>query len=156
MPRLVRTQVELEHEWDLHGFGMRRSVLDAVPQVEGQDGGRGPLPHAGESRTILGLSWPVPHARTGYPYSWAEFCAAPWPFRVREALRRVQQSVWRTLDGERGQACLQACLAMPRGSRDDALAFATAVAMVPEPSSPEVLARLRAIVRAADVEARVD
>ena len=138
--RLARAQVELEREREVHEWGLRRHPLDNRIHL------LGPVPHAGETRTVLNHPWKVPAERAGMPFTWEEYCAAPWPWRVSAALRALTNGLQSSMRGERARAWLEACLAMPQGTANDALAFVRATEIVRFESQPAVVARWRAIV----------
>lgn len=139
---LHRALIELEREQELHGWGLRQHPLDCLVRP----GWLGGVAGSGQPRTILGQPWTPPAERSPYPLTWEEEAAAPWPWRVQRTLERWREAaIPFGMHGGAADRWLDACLALPLETPDDALVFVRASQGSTHWQTRKTLARWRRI-----------
>jgi len=148
MPRLIRAQMLLERETELHNFGLRPHPLWHYRAfVGGKSGFPGDewTTLAGTTRNILGREWVVPDQTSAFPILWDDACAAPWPLRVYRILRQAWNMVAPRGATERAHEWVAVCLRLPLENEDDVMLFVRATYGSMHLKSVEIVARWKKI-----------
>ncbi len=137
---LTAALAELRREESKHAWGLEPHPMSARPSFS-----RGAVvPGAARTATVLGQPWTEPERRAEYPLTWEEENAAPWPWQVQQTLQQLFGALLPHAPAE-AHAWLDACLALPWGTDEEASMFVEASRSSTHFKTPRVMARWRAI-----------
>ena len=136
LPRLMAAIGQLRAEESRYRWGLGENPFDTrfFPSAQ-------PAPRV---MVVLGQPWTPPDHVVDYPLTWDEEAAAPWPWQVQVTLDDLFRSLLPHSAGE-AKPWLEACLALPWSTDDEASLFVEASRGSTHFKIPRIMARWRAI-----------